>query len=254
MDGTTIQRVTALVTAGDEPKALPRLLKSLRKFCPDLAVLVAGPQPARLPRGVTFVPHDGGVSGARNTLLARLRTPVFVLLDDRMQLHPESNLEEMVRPVVDGELDIASGEITACRKRWLWTRRRPAPSHGTFELTHRELVLRPGHREATDRYHMCDIVPNFFVARTDKVRLLGGWDELLKRDERAEFFLRAFRQGLRVGYCPAVNAWRWDGAGKDEPADLTDYAALAVERMGLERMVGFDGAVYASNALVRRAA
>ncbi len=37
----------------------------------------------------------------------------------------------------------------------------------------------------------CDIVNNFFIARTDAILALGGWDADLKTVEHVDFFLRA---------------------------------------------------------------
>jgi hypothetical protein len=52
----------------------------------------------------------------------------------------------------------------------------------------------------------CDLVANFFVARTTAVRdRLNGWDNELKVSEHVEFFLRAKQRGLRVAYAPSVS-------------------------------------------------
>ena len=253
MDDVDLSRLTAIVTTSDDPKPLARLLKSLRKFCPALPVAVAGSGEPRLPKGVTHVkvPADANLSSARNALLARLRTPYFVLLSDELQLSQESNLASLLRPVASGELDVAAGELIRCRKGWIFTDRRPDPSHGTFELSHSELLLRPGHREANDRWHMCDVVQNFFVARADKIRSLGGWDDGLLAYEREEFFLRAFRQGLRVGLCPEVTAMRWPAPAT---GNFAHYAPHAAERMGLARMTLLDGSVVTASASLARAA
>jgi hypothetical protein len=43
-------------------------------------------------------------------------------------------------------------------------------------------------------------VPNFFVARTERIRAMGGWEACLKVDEHIDFFLRAKGARLAVGY------------------------------------------------------
>jgi hypothetical protein len=49
-------------------------------------------------------------------------------------------------------------------------------------------VIEPG--EKIGDLEVYDKVPNFFIARTDRVRLVG-WDEKLKRIDHADFFTRA---------------------------------------------------------------
>ncbi len=51
-----------------------------------------------------------------------------------------------------------------------------------------------------------DIVLNFFVGRTVRVREMGGWDARLKMGEHQDFFLRAKRAQLGVAVCPTYAA------------------------------------------------
>jgi hypothetical protein len=84
---------------------------------------------------------------------------------------------------------------------------------------------------------------NLFVARTDKVRSLGGWDTQLHSDERIELFARAQRRGLRVGVTAEASIWHWHEKPIDSPIPHYDLRSLAVAKMGCTSMTDRDGLV-----------
>ena len=240
-----LSKLTAIIYTADRPKALKRLLKSLKQGYPDLRVQVAdaSEDKSRLGKGVDRLQLPVGASRSVgfNTLLARLRTPYFLLLDDRCELQREVDIRPLFELVTSDQLDIAGGDLIGCRTRfWFFTRRRPQPGHGLMDLTSEQLTLTRGHRTVAEGFNWCDMVANFYVARTDRIRSLGGWDQELGNDEREEFFVRAQRRGLRVGIVPEVTAWAWH-----EPSELqtADHKSLAVAKMGLTRMTDFEGHV-----------
>ena len=49
----------------------------------------------------------------------------------------------------------------------------------------------------------CDILHNFFIARTAKV-ISVGWDNVLKNYEHLDFFVQAKIKKVKVGYLPEV--------------------------------------------------
>ena len=244
MSAADLSQLTAIISSANRPKSLRRAVQSLRRKLPDLKILVADHSAA--PR--TFkqadcvkVPPAIGRASACNALLSRVRTPYFLMLDDRAEVTAETLIEPLVELVAEDKLDLAAGDFIGCRRRfWFFVRRKPLPGHGLLEFSGEELILRSGHRTIGDGYAWCDFVHNFFVAKTSKVRNLGGWDPELENDERDEFFVRAHRQGLRIGLAPEVIASIWD-----EPAEVeethADRRSLAVAKMGLVRMVDLEG-------------
>ncbi len=243
-----LKKLTAIVRTFDRPQAVRRLVKSVRKFYPQLRLLVADDshEPQKL-QGIDVLrlPADSGLGACQNALLARVRTPYFLLLNDIAELHRGTEIEELLQLVIDDKLDIAGGDVTRCNKRLvLFTQRRPSPQHGLCEFAGSSLKIRPGTRTRGEGYAWCDIVGNFFVARTSKVRNLGGWDAELHDDQREEFFVRAHRQGLRVGLAPDVNVWQWpEKANTGDQLGQGNRMSLAVAKMGLERLTDLDGNV-----------
>jgi len=243
-----LAKLTAIVRNFERPKALRRLVRSIRRFYPQLRILIADdsiePQPLQGLEQISL-PSDSGRSACQNALLARLRTPYFLLLDNTAELHRGSHIEKLLQLVVDDKLDIAAGDVTGCqRKLLLFTKRQHRPEHGLCEIAGNQLTLRRGHRSQGEGFLWCDLVGNFYVARTNKVRTIGGWDPELRDDEREEFFVRAHRHGLRVGLAPESAVWHWHEASQSRtPARQHSELGLAVAKMGLARMTGFDGQV-----------
>ncbi len=252
MSTANLSQLTAIIKTFERPKCLARLLASMQRFYPDLRVLVADDSledPARefqAPANTNFLrlPTDVGLSAGRNAMLARVCTPYFLLLDDDLQFHRHTRLEALLQPVASGQHDLVAGDLVRCQRKLLFVRRKPQPGHGTLLVKDEQLTLRRGGVVTDDGLVRCDLVHNFFVARTDRVRALGGWDPDLKLDEREEFFYRAKHFDLRVGMCPEVTAWHW-ATGRPGPLyseyRSRSFKSLAVNKMGLKRLVDYDG-------------
>ena len=237
-----LSRLTAIVHTNGRQQSVTRLINSVAWLYPQLKVLVADdsrqPQPMAGAEPVKM-PVDSGVSACRNALLARIRTPYFLLLEDNQELNRGSHVDKLLAAVAGGHCDIAAGDMMRCRRRFgLFTKREADPGHATVEVTPEAVKVTPGTRPGVDGVQSCDLAHNYFVARTDKVRAMGGWDPQLLVDERLEFFVRARRFGVKVGVCPAAVAWRWhDGAAKSG----RDFSSLAVTKMGVSRLVDANG-------------
>lgn len=248
MPAADLAKLTAIVRNFERPKALRRLVRSIRRFYPQLRILAADDSVEPRPlKGIEQIqlPSDSGRSACQNAVLARLRTPYFLLLDNTAELHRGSRIEQLLQLVVDDHLDIAAGDVVRCqRKLLLLTKRQHRPEHGLCEIAGNHLTLRRGHRSRGEGFSWCDLVGNFYVARTNKVRTIGGWDPELRDDEREEFFVRAQRHGLRVGLAPETSIWQWHEASESRTsAREHSELGLAVAKMGLERMTDFDGRV-----------
>ncbi len=244
-----LARLTAIVTTSGRKKSFQRLVRSVRRYYPQLRVVVADDSRDEIAcQGVDCLrlPPRAGQSTARNALLARIRTPYFLLLNDRCEISKETQIEYLLELVAEDKLDLAAGNLTGCERRfWFFVRRRPQPGHGIFELAGDHLTLHRGHRTVGEGYSWCDIVPDFYVARTDKVRAMGGWDPELGSDEREEFFVRGHRHGLRVGISPEVTAWQWNEPNLSEESEgVRSLKSLATAKMGLTRMTDFEGRVF----------
>lgn len=252
-----LSKLTAIIRTFERPKALHRLVKSVRHFYPAMKLLVAddGIEPTTCKQADYIrLPSEKGQAAALNALLARVRTPYFLVLDDRAELHGGSGLDNLLTLVASDRVDVAAGSIIACAtKLWFFTRRKPVDQHGLLEIAGDRVALLAGSRSQGDGFWWCDLVGNFFVARTDRIRAMGGWDPELRDDAREEFFFRAHRHGIRVGIQPESSIWLWQEKAKATATQTHDQLGLAVAKMGLAQMTDLSGRVIRAPRIARAA-
>jgi GT2 family glycosyltransferase len=244
-----LSQTTAIIKTFQRPKDLNRLIRSIHHYYPELQILVGddGFEPSpRSDVGYLRLPNDIGLSAGRNALLDHVKTPFFLLLDDDWQFIRKTNIEKLIQLVDQDQLDIAAGShIKIKRKLLFWNRRRLQPYHGLFEFRDDRLHLIRGGHDVGKNYLLCDIVHNFFVARTDTIQAFGGWDPELHINEHEEFFVRAKRHGLRVGCQQNVLILHWASRPSGyQKFRNRSYHQIAAEKIGVEAVVGYHGNVY----------
>ncbi len=253
-----LAKLTAIIRTSQRPKSIGRLLKSIRRHYPGLKTLVAddGTEPTPCKQTEYFrLPSQKGLASAYNALLARVRTPYFLVLDEQAEIHRETRLETLVELVASDRLDLAGGSLVASRRKWwFFTTRKPLALHGLLEIAGDRLTQLPGSRSQGEGFWWCDFVTNFFIARTDRIRSLGGWDPELHDEPLEEFFVRAQRRGIRVGIQSAASVWLWDEVIQEKGYEPQhDHLSLAVAKMGLEEMTNLDGRVIRAPRISRAA-
>lgn len=263
MSTPNLAQLTAIIKTFERPRCLNRLLSSIQKYYPDLRIIVGddslnGPTreiPLRTNISYLRLPADVGLSAGRNAMLARVCTPYFLLLDDDLQFHRRTRLELLLEWVANHQQDLVAGDLVHCQRKLLFVRRRAQPAHGTLHVQGDQLTLRRGGVLTNEGFVKCDLVHNFFVARTDRIRAMGGWDPDLKLDEQEEFFFRAKQFDLRVGMCPDVTAWHWASRTGPQYAQYRSrtFKSMAVDKMGLNRMVDYEGQVLCGPAKTQAA-
>ena len=178
--------VTAVVKTFERPRTLRRLVDSVRRTHPHLRMIVVDDSetPACLPGVENIVmPFNSGLSAGRQEALGRVTTPFFLLLDDDHVFYRATTLERAVTLMeLHPEIDIMGGDeillpLYAPSQFW----------RGDVYDT-RPSTLPRGSTLAG--LPVCDRVPNFFLARTERLRLVG-WSPELKLLEHNDFFARA---------------------------------------------------------------
>jgi hypothetical protein len=186
-DRSLDDQLTVLVKTFERPAILRRLIASIRRGYPSLPIIVADDsrEPARLPGVETIVlPYDSGVSAGRQAALGLVRTPFVVVLDDDFVFLRTTALAPAVAKLVrNPTIDILGGQLID-----LPLLRVRQPPLGQIFATRAHPLVPIG--STIDGLLVCDKVANFYVARTERLRLVG-WDAALRRIDHADFFTRA---------------------------------------------------------------
>jgi glycosyltransferase involved in cell wall biosynthesis len=182
-------RLTMVVKTFERPKVLERLLSSVRRVYPRLKVVVvddsATPCVVEDPFvEVVAMPFNVGLSAGRNEGLRRVATPFVMVTDDDFVFHRGTRLSESLA-LMDGEpeIDIMGGRLL------------DLPGYSTHDLSRARLYTMEG-RALAERgtsvggLPVYDAVANFFIARTERLRLVP-WDDRLRLMEHTDFFTSA---------------------------------------------------------------
>jgi len=227
-------KLTITIKAFERPKSLRRLLKSIQRFYPEMPILVADDSfRKRPPNDVRYLPlpPDVGLSAGRNALVEAVETPYFLLLEDDFQFTADTVLERLLEGVETYDLAVVAGDCVSHRRRGFrlhrWQEKICAKMH--FEANH--LRLEPGYYEQLGPYYRCDMVTNFFVADTQVIRNVGGWDPELKIQEHEEFFVRLKKNRVPIAYCPEVLINHWH----DRSPKYGRYRRRSLRHIGMHK-------------------
>lgn len=215
----------ALVFATIErPQTVQRLVRSIRRYCPDLPVYAADQsrqveamRAFYAANNVTLIrmPYDAGVAASRNRLAQSVAEDFFVLCDDDFVLGPRTGFHDALqimqrRPeigVVGGRLYDFDG-----KEQWL----RNWEIFLEYDAAHRILFSVPIYKVAPRvgevgrvRYYLCDAVLNFAVFRRSMFANGVRWDEQFTcNGEHEDFFLNLkVNTGYRVAHLPTMVAY-----------------------------------------------
>ena len=222
-------KITVIIKTFNRLESLTRLLQSLDKLPYRLTILIADDsnQPysneilKRFPKSdiqYHVLPYDSGLSAGRNMLLEKVTTPYFLLCDDDFYLHQSTDLQRVIGIMEENRLDIAGGAfmnyivvnnarnfariLLSPSKTWRLLTAKPTISRyiGHFVVEDDQCTLLISNRQPEKIIQPCDLVNNFFIGETQRIREMGGWNPGYKLGEHEDFFFRARQKGLRVAY------------------------------------------------------
>jgi hypothetical protein len=238
------RHVTVLVKTFERPECLRRLVASIRRYYPRIAIVVVDDSREPLepaPDGITRYWHlpfnSAGLAGGRNFGLRHVETEHVLVSDDDMVFGRKTDLGELL-----ATLEATPFDVVSCR--WMdhdpWTGVRRGFRHweGTLDIEDRVLVHRYGATRGTlHGLPVYDTVHNFFMASVER---LGPdpWNERLKVQEHTEFSLSLKERGLVSTVHPDVVVYhypefpeQYDARREERPA----YHGLWLELRNLDR-------------------
>ena len=234
-------KITFIVKTGGRKRILYRLLDSIKKYHPEYPIICTDDfsddsdfnEMMSLYPKVDFIrlPFDTGLSFGRNEALKRVFTDYFILLDDDFCLCEALDFNKVLQKinVINGCYDLMGGTWIEYREH-SGVIARFAARIGRIFFRNEKLLMKPQKRNYIGEIHVADdevtvnvktnifpsfqkvdIVLNFFAARTEAVKKMGGWRNELKLQEHSEFFVRAKMNGLKVCYSSEFIIEHWPG-------------------------------------------
>ena len=162
-----------------------------------------------------ILPYDTGTAAGRNMMLEKVQTEFFLLCDDDFVFDSRTRVPLMKKYLKKFDLDILGGVFRQHNKK---TRLGSFflklnikinflsivfPSYQIYEYQAGFNIMENKISLYPIRYNSpvtrSDLIHNFFLARTEKVKSFGGWNPELKGGEHQNFFIRAKLANLKVG-------------------------------------------------------
>lgn len=248
---STINDVTAIIKTFERPECLHKLIISINKYYPTLKVIIADsslqPNKSHFPDNYKYiwVGFDKGLSYGRNHALSLVETKFFLLLDDDFVFYENTVIENLIDSLCNNHLDIVGGLVLEDGKLMNY--------YSDYNIFENSLIQKPPKNESI--LTKCDIVLNFFLGKTDEVKIAGGWDNRLKLAEHTDFFVNAKTKGLRTGYIKNCTVLH-------EPVRKGDYieyrkrgvffTEVMMLKYGLNSIVNIHGTRYEKKGIDKR--
>lgn len=206
----SLEDITILIKTFERPQRVSALVASILKYYKHIKIVIVDDSrlqpiyPEWTNVSVYFLPFDTGLSAGRNYGVDRVTTKYTLLLDDDFVFCAKTKIEKFVRILEGGDLDMIGGEVRLPGGR-------DQPYRGVFEMTNNRVLCynRGYHDVFAEGYGTCDMILNFFLAKTEVLKK-HRWDERQKVAEHTAYFWE-HRGKIKVGYTPAVSVWHNPG-------------------------------------------
>jgi glycerol-3-phosphate cytidylyltransferase len=198
----SLDRVSILIKSFQRKDSVDNLISSIRKFYPVIPIVVVDDSDVEYNFNYdenikTYnIPFDSGVSVGRNFGLMQITTDYFVLCDDDFEFTEKTNLETFFKIARKSNLDILGGLV--------YEKNKPLMYYGEFDIDEesRSVKCVKNHTRC-GLYNTCEIIPQFFIGKTKKIRKYN-WDPELKTAEHSAFFFE-HRGIISVGWTEHVS-------------------------------------------------
>ncbi|MEH7353350.1 glycosyltransferase family 2 protein [Neobacillus drentensis] len=217
------EKITAIIKTIDRPQSLDILIKSIKKYYPNLPIIVADDSQSPISRKDVeyhIIPFDSGIAKGRNYLVGQVKTPYVLQLDDDFCFIKETSLEKLLYVLENSDIDIVGG-------KWIWNKRVHS-YHGKLLCENGVLIHTKESSGESFGFKLYDIIHNFFLARTDTLKRYP-WDDRLKVKEHEDYFL-THKGKIKVALHPEVfiyhNQTRTESYNKFRGRDRIYYPLL----------------------------
>lgn len=185
------ENVTFIYKSFNRQRKAKHLYHSIRSFFPNARIVIADDSavPLEIPGAeIIHMPFNSGLSKGLIAALERVETPYMMRLDDDMLLIRQANIPSLVRYLQKHqEVDLVA--IPCSPSFWKGV-------HPYLKTDMGKQMIIPTGTEI-DGCIVAGKTPNWFVARTEKIRQVG-YDPHIRMIDHHEFFFRAAGQIVSV--------------------------------------------------------
>lgn len=229
-------KVTLIVKTFDRPQCIKRLVYSIKLKYPNLHIIVADDSKEDIQiNGVEHLrmPYDSGVSAGRNLALSKVDTPYVVTLDDDFVFNDNTCLEKWFAILENTDLDIIGGNVAGHPNY-----------HASLHIEDKALVFKPTPVGMENGFPLWNIVLQFWMGKTNKIKEIGGWDEEFKTVDHIIFFARSIGK-LKIGHCTEVCSGHMPICDpqyyQHRNGRMQQYLRLLMEKLEVNRIVDVSG-------------
>lgn len=194
--------VTFLIKTFERPGCLLTLLNSINKYYPgiDIVIVDDSKNPIKIHQpNIKYIelPFNSGLSKGRNIGIKNVDTKYVVVLDDDFEFTKQTKIDILYDYIKNTDLDIVGGKV------WSLNKKNFHEFCGNIDICNNIITHTKKLHKKEKNLHYCDVILNFFIAKTDDL-LKYTWDDDLKIvGEHLDFFL-TIKDKLKVGYTPNV--------------------------------------------------
>nr|XP_021501031.1 beta-1,4 N-acetylgalactosaminyltransferase 2-like isoform X1 [Meriones unguiculatus]XP_021501033.1 beta-1,4 N-acetylgalactosaminyltransferase 2-like [Meriones unguiculatus] len=224
------------------PHKFKILLQSIRKYYPDLTVIVAddSKQPLEIKDDYLEyypMPFGKGWFAGRNLAISQVTTKYVLWVDDDFLFNNNTKIEVLVDVLEKTELDVVGGSVQGNTFQF----RLLLEQSENGDCLHQ----RWGAFRALDGFPGCTVasgVTNFFLAHTEQLRRVG-FDPILQRVAHSEFFIDGLGS-LLVGSCKDVTVEHQTRTPAKDPALAALEKSYSTYRTNTNSQVQFKLALH----------
>lgn len=228
-----MNEVTIIIKTFERKKSLICLLNSIQKFYPNFPIVIVDDSKINYKNEIInkfknlnidyiITEFDIGLSKGRNILLQNVKTKYFLLCDDDFEFDERTDIDKALNIIKNNNIDILGGAIYEKVEvnsiisllllfknpkrllKFILGYESTRIYNGFFDIKKNEVTGKFNSNPADfsiNEFYKVDIVTNFFIANTEKIKAINGWQpEEVKLGEHTIFFIRCKQNGIKVAY------------------------------------------------------
>lgn len=229
-------KVTLIIKTFERPQCIDRLIYSIKMLYPNIRIIVA--DDSRNFHSIAGVehlrmPYDSGVSAGRNLALSHVNTPYVVTLDDDFVFDSRTKLENWLEILEKTNLDLIGGNVDGHPNY-----------HASLHIVDDALVFKSEPVGQESGFSTWNIILQFWMGRTERIREIGGWMNEFKTVDHIIFFARSIGK-LKIGHCPDVGIGHKPIKSPDyydhRNGRMQKYLRLLMDRLDVKRVIDVHG-------------